>query len=415
MPAAKPAIIEEIVDQYFGEAAFLWSQRDAAVNSSLYSLRDLAYLDGRVEAHIDGLRVAGEYGWGQCEDGLDPADPGTVFAAAVIAFEGGDKEKMETVMSAGFASVAAFRAMVSGLGWMDTQRFNSIIGGLVRDKSRKHRRLGIAACGVRRINPKTYLDQAVNSGDLFLKSVALKTTGVLTRSDLLPSVRQELQNADHACRFAAAKSALLLGDRSALDTMGAFAQTESEFTMPALEVALRLVDAQKARAWLQALARNPAQRRNMLIAVGHTGDPAYIPMLLKQMESPEYARAAGDSFAVITGVDFVFSGLDAIRPYGEQAGPSDDSEDTGVAMNEDEDLPWPDAERVAKWWQQNEGAFTPGVRYLAGSPVSPEVCIEVLRNGNQRLRRAAALELALGNPETPFSNVKAPGFRQLNA
>lgn len=412
MPAAKAAIIEEIVDQYFDEAAFLWSQREAAVTSSIYSLRDLAYLDGRVEAHIDGLRVAGEHGWGLCEDGLDPADPGTVFAATIIAFESGDKERMETVMAAGYASVAAFRAMVSGLGWMETQPFNSIIGGLVRHKSRKHRRLGIAACGVRRINPKTYLDQAVNSSDPFLKAVALKTTGVLTRTDLLPQAVEELQNEDHACRFAAAKSALLLGDRSALDTLAAFAQTESDYTMPALEVALRLVDGHKARSWLQALSKNPAQRRNMLVAVGYTGDPAYIPMLLKQMESPEYARVAGESFAVITGVDFVFDGLNAIRPYDQLAGPNDDPDDTDVAMDKDEDLPWPHAERVAQWWQQNGGAFTPGVRYLSGSPVSPEVCIEVLKNGNQKLRQAAALELALHSPETPFNNIKAPGFRQ---
>jgi len=413
MSATKTAIVEEVVDQYFDEAAFLWSQRDAAVNSSIYSLPDLAYLDGRVEAHIDGLRVSGEYGWGLCEDGLDPMDPGTVFAATVIAFESGDKKRMETVMAAGYASVAAFRAMVSGLGWMETQRFNSVIGGLVRHKSRKYRRLGIAACGIRRINPKSYLDQAVNSGDLFLKSVALKTTGLLTRSDLLPSVKEELQNEDHACRFAAAKSALLLGDRSALETMGAFAQTESAFTMAALDVALRLVDGQKARAWLQTLARNPLQRRNMLIAVGYTGDPAYVPMLLKQMESPEYARVAGESFAVITGVDFVFSGLNAVRPHGHEAGPSDDAEDTDVAMDKDEDLPWPHAERVAQWWQQNSDAFSPGVRYLSGSPVSPEVCIEVLRKGNQRLRQAAALELALHNPVAPYTNVKAPGFRQV--
>lgn len=413
MSAANNPIIEEVVDQYFGEAAFLWSQREAAVNSSIYSVQDLAYLDGRVEAHIDGLRVSGDYGWGLCEEGLDPADPGTVFAATVIAFESADKERMEMVMAAGYESISAFRAMVSGLGWMETQRFNSIIGGLVRHKSRKYRRLGIAACGVRRINPKSYLDQAVNSSDLFLKAVALKTTGVLTRSDLLPRALEELHNEDHACRFAAAKSALLLGDRSALDTLGAFAQTDSAYTMPALEVALRLVDGQKARSWLQALAKNPAQRRNMLVAVGYTGDPAYVPMLLKQMESPEYARVAGESFAVITGVDFVFAGLNAVRPHGVQAGPNDDADDADVAMDQDEDLPWPDAERVAHWWQQNSGAFTPGVRYLSGSPVSPEVCIEVLKNGNQRMRKAAALELALHLPGTPYSNVKAPGFRQV--
>jgi len=37
----------------------------------------------------------------------------------------------------------------------------------------------------------------------------------------------------------------------------------------------------------------------------------------------------------------------------------------------------------------------------------------VLRDGRQRQRAAAALELAIRQPGTPLFNVKAPGFRQI--
>jgi len=62
-------IIESIVSQHAEEAAFLWLLRDLAVAAPHYSLQDLADLDERVEAHIDGLRVAGDPGWVFCSDG----------------------------------------------------------------------------------------------------------------------------------------------------------------------------------------------------------------------------------------------------------------------------------------------------------------------------------------------------------
>src|SRR2546430_15909749 len=59
-----PMAITEIVEQHAEEAAILWAQRDKAVLAPNYSLKDLARLDERVEAHLDGLRVAGESGVG---------------------------------------------------------------------------------------------------------------------------------------------------------------------------------------------------------------------------------------------------------------------------------------------------------------------------------------------------------------
>ena len=51
--------ISAIIEQHAGEAAFLWTLRDAAGGEPHYKLWELAKLDDRVEAHIDGLRVAG--------------------------------------------------------------------------------------------------------------------------------------------------------------------------------------------------------------------------------------------------------------------------------------------------------------------------------------------------------------------
>jgi len=73
-----------------GTASPLWLLRDIAVTAPHYSLADLVVLDDRIEAHLDGLRIAADAGWHSCIEGLQQKESGEVFIAAVIAFRGED-------------------------------------------------------------------------------------------------------------------------------------------------------------------------------------------------------------------------------------------------------------------------------------------------------------------------------------
>ena len=65
-PSEISALInQDVVAQHAEEAAFLWIMRNEAVRAPHYTLKDLAKLDERVEAHLDGLRVADNSG---CDD-----------------------------------------------------------------------------------------------------------------------------------------------------------------------------------------------------------------------------------------------------------------------------------------------------------------------------------------------------------
>ena len=74
-------------------------QRSRAVAAPHYSLADLGKLDGRVEAHLDGLRIAGEEGWQLCRKELAWEEPGQLFAAALLAFEGGDQQRIADALA----------------------------------------------------------------------------------------------------------------------------------------------------------------------------------------------------------------------------------------------------------------------------------------------------------------------------
>jgi uncharacterized protein (TIGR02270 family) len=115
---------------------------------------------------------------------------------------------------------------------------------------------------------------------------------------------------------------------------------------------------------------------------------------------------------MITGADLSYLNLEGDPPVDFDAGPTDDPEDDNVEIDRDGHLPWPDPERIKKWWNEHSEEFCEGDRYLAGEKISIEGCSKVLSNGKQRQRYAAARELSVKNTSQPFFEVRAPGFRQ---
>jgi uncharacterized protein (TIGR02270 family) len=74
--------IPDILEEHFEELQFLWGQRQTALRSPRYTMRELSALEERIEAHVQGLLVAGEQMIGLVEEGLSGDDPLLAFAAA---------------------------------------------------------------------------------------------------------------------------------------------------------------------------------------------------------------------------------------------------------------------------------------------------------------------------------------------
>jgi uncharacterized protein (TIGR02270 family) len=157
-------------------------------------------------------------------------------------------------------------------------------------------------------------------------------------------------------------------------------------------------------------SRDP--RRLAVAALGHLGLPEDVSALLEWICVPHYARLAAEAFTMITGVDLPSQQMQTQRPDGFSAGPTEDPDDDNVELDPDEDLPWPDCDKIAAWWRNHASDFTPGTRYLLGKPITEDWLERVLQRGRQRQRAAAALELAIRRHGTPLFEVRAPGFRQ---
>jgi uncharacterized protein (TIGR02270 family) len=175
---------------------------------------------------------------------------------------------------------------------------------------------------------------------------------------------------------------------------------------------MQAMDRGAAHTLLQSMAADPADIRWLLRGSALIGDPAYIPWLIGHLSNDRLARLAGEAFSLITGADLAWLDLERKPPEGLETGPNDDPEDSSVALDEDDGLPWPDAARVKAWWDSNAQRFQTGVRYFMGGPLNREHCLKVLKEGYQRQRIAAALYLSLLSPGTPLFECRAPARRQ---
>ncbi len=405
-------IITTIIEQHAEEAAFNWLLRDSAVAEPHYSLADLAHLDDRIEANIDGLRIAGDAGWDICREAMEIGEPGEIFTAGVLAFESQAPERMDALLAAVEEDVELQRALCSALGWIE---FHQVVGpaNKLLDADLVYiKRMALGAHAIHRQDIGPALATYISDADSRVRSRSLKAAGELGRIDLLGTVLDYFKDKDEKCRFYAAWSAVLLGNNAGIDRLKRIVEAQSVYDQRACELAVRKMDHGHAVQWLNELGRHSLSIRLAIKGYGALGDPQAIPRLIEMMQVPELARPAGEAFSMITGVDIAYEDLETDVPEDFQAGPTEDPEDEDVEMDPDEDLPWPDPELLGAWWHANQKSFQSGNRYLAGHAISSENCMHVLINGFQRPRMAAAMELTLLNPGRPLFEVRAPGYRQ---
>jgi HEAT repeat protein len=105
-----------------------------------------------------------------------------------------------------------------------------------------YRHLAIAASAIHRQVRGPELATALDDPEPYLQARALCAVGELKHRDLLPLLHQRFKAVNTAWQFWAAWSAVLLGGRAALDTLKAFATSESPFREQALQVVLRVMD-----------------------------------------------------------------------------------------------------------------------------------------------------------------------------
>jgi uncharacterized protein (TIGR02270 family) len=410
----KRQLLPTVLVQHIEDAIALHLNRSTLTAAPHVQVRDLRRFDDRLEAHLDGLRVAGDDAWPFCDGALEQPSSNAVFAVAVHAIEGGPAERIDHIFALAENLRPALPGLLSAFGWIDAPALRGLVREMLDSGSWFKRLTGVVACAMHRVDPGLISARRFEDPDPIVRARAWRTAGELGKHELVSTAAAvAIADEDPACQFWAAWSAVLLGDKqNALGRLSEVAGSPSPFQARAFQLAIQAMSLGESHALLQPLAQDPASVRRLIRGAGLAGDPKYVPWLIDLMTNDKLARLAGESFSFITGLDLAWLDLERKPPENFESGPNDDPNDPNVEMDEDDGLPWPDQKLIQGWWDANSQRFQPGVRYFMGEPLNRENCLRVLKEGFQRQRIAAALYLSLLNPGTPLFEWRAPAWRQ---
>jgi uncharacterized protein (TIGR02270 family) len=407
-----PRIMHAIVHQHVEEAASLHAIRSALAHAPHVKLSKLGGFDERLAAHLEGLQIAGAAAEPMCAAALETGGASAVFVATMRALESRDLTSLQHLLAIGETLRGCRRALISAFGWTDKAQLRGIVPDLLGSASAFARLVGVAACGVHRVDPGLTAASRLEDESPLVRARAWRTAGEIGKRECV-STAAAVMDDDPECQFWAAWSAVVLGDKhNALEVIAGFAAVPGHFRSRAFQLVLQARAPQSAHGWLAALGQEPGNRRWLIRGAGLAGDSRYAAWLIGQMADDKTARLAGESFSLVTGLDIAWHNLDRPRPADFERVPNDDPNDPNVEMDEDDGLPWPDQKLIQRWWSANSHRFSSGVRYFMGEPLNRENCLRVLKEGFQRQRIAAALYLSLLNPGNVLFNTSAPAWRQ---
>jgi len=388
----------ESFQRFVDDASFLWVLRSIAIKQAGYESSDIQDLDERIDALLDVLILVPDESWALCKESAAIGQAGEIFTTAIIAFRSLDVAKIQFAVDTALAADNAINGLASALAWLPGRLVHSWIKKFLNSKDLNHKYLALIALSLRREDPREYLSVICNREDCIahalLYSRALRLIGELKRFDLVDVLRTAMNSDVASVKFWAHWSNILLGDYSSAEKLYPYIKTKNPLQEKAIEIAFNVLNIDQAKEWIVQLAKEPKQIRAAIKASSVLGDPQVIPWLITQMRIPELSRVAGEAFTIITGVDLEKNNV-ALVDLPELDEQFQGEEDNNVDLDEDLYLPFPDADRVAAVWQKYQNRFISGKRYFFGKPQEEEFIAHLLAMGDQRLRRKAAIKLAL--------------------
>ena len=386
----------DIIFRHAQDASFFWVRRTHELQQNELSHDLRVELDGRIDANLDGLIIAGSAGIDAAAELREAySEPGELFVCSVLAAYSGAEEPFSRLCSEA-VTTGDRAALISALGWHEFPRIEPLLRQLVASPDPALVLVGLGGYGVHRQAPERALQAFFGHDDREVAERALRCAGELGRVDLAPAMRGLLGG---GLGRAAALALSLLG----VDEDGVRAQLRAA-AAEALAPASFLVnlDPVRARDEIQEFIRQRAEPQ-AIRAIGALGDCAFIPLLIEWMDDERLAALANDAFVTLTGLS-----------------PSDDRDAPEPAPDEDDEQLAPEAPSsadAAECWREHQARFHSNVRYIAGQPLGglrdrlgPEqltVLDALVRRARPLERVLAASRVASLAPVLPLPEVRA--------
>ena len=392
----------DLLEEHLEEAEFLWGQRDNALYSGDYDLADLAKLEKRLNAHLDGLSIGGARTIQLLEPELEGDDVYRIAAAAAgllslesepansLIFDSAAETSNETQV--GFVMALCFRPLTADVKailqtWLNAESANQLaIAWDVLSFWRDACAADISVC-VQHENP-------------LVRQAAALAIGRLGRSEWLPFLAELQTDDDEEVRQMACMSAAQTGDQKLLEILRERCQSPEKVNPWEIHLLAILGDLSDVELLTGFLA-DAATAESGAAALAALGYTQAVPALLNAMSQPLSAAAAGAAFQRIVGCDL------PILPPVEQTA---EEEDAGFA----DMRPLPDRPKCQDLWSELQNTLPADQRLRAGEILTDDRWLAEPNQGDLLSRREEIFRLRHKQPGAlPALELDAPSTIQL--
>ncbi|WP_343637034.1 hypothetical protein [Roseateles sp.] len=421
-----PKIVQPLVRRHAEDAAFYWTQLDGASQATGLNAQRLIHFQRLLEAHLEGLRVAGIDGMPLTQEALVRwRKPGEAFAAcaAALSISGGAEARayaleplLRTIRQ---LPDVLLRGFISALAWTDAAQVEPWLRGALVSDDPVLRVAALRACSLHGLRVERWHLHAHHQ-DAHVRAAACRAAG----PEHLRELATLRDDADLQVRAESAIAWARLmpeGERRAEDAAQAASLlwrcvseqielTETRSGWYRMQAQRRLNRWLCHLAWLaplghagvpQLLAQLPP--RLALSFLLHHGDAAQLKFVVQATGQPAVARWALWVWRCLTGVDPQVAGLTL-----PDAPPDLDAPLSTDQRDADQGLPLPDVAAVAAH-PGSHIVLEVGERLLMGQPVRAHALRTLLdpaADQPQALRFVAAHALTQLHPAYAL-NVRA--------
>jgi uncharacterized protein (TIGR02270 family) len=289
-------IVDFVVREHVGMAAFLWAQHAALSAEDPPDRAALATVSARLEAHLDGIALAGAAAW-PFIDAAYAAYPelGEVFVHATHALQTGDADRLEQAATLAQQAENGWRGLAGALARWDTQRLAPVVRAWLGHPDPTRCAAAVATLAAHAADPGPRLAGLLQHPDALVRAQACHLAAATSRQDAVPQLRLALTDADSIVQDAAALALARLGQRDGDARLMSDVAAQAEGWHARLRALVKGLPPADLRRWLSGLYDDPATRAVAIRAIGMTGDRTRLNWIVAQMDAAETIEAAGQA------------------------------------------------------------------------------------------------------------------------
>jgi uncharacterized protein (TIGR02270 family) len=295
-------VMIDVLEEHLEELDFLWEQRERFVFAPGWTVQDLANLEERAEAHLDGLRIGGEAAIEIARPFLAGDEKGAATAAAFTFLASDDPGRAREVLAAlaGAPEPAADGIRIA-LRHSEVRLAEDGLYDLALGPDLRLRALAADVLTFHRLRPPPEIEGLLDHEDGEVRALGFAAAGragkVLTARHLEGALKDEQPHVRAAGLEAAARCGL-----AELPSICRRAAGGYEPVPEALEF-LGVVGGPADVRHLETAMRDAAVAPVAILAAGDLGNPALVPALLTAMGDAGLSELAAVAFSRITGVE----------------------------------------------------------------------------------------------------------------